>query len=97
MLDNYRLTSQAKLPRLHRRGRRHHVAEDFTSSHNRWDVIFDVGGNRPFSRCWHVMEPNGILVAIGWPVGRSKLFVGYVLFVAGKIFAGRQSSLVGVR
>jgi NADPH:quinone reductase-like Zn-dependent oxidoreductase len=27
-----------------------HDAEDFTSSRDRWDVIFDIGGNRPFSR-----------------------------------------------
>src|SRR5688572_31391289 len=42
-----------------------HGAEDFTSRRDRWDVIFDIGGNRPFSRCRRVMEPDGILVAIG--------------------------------
>src|SRR5918997_4795416 len=47
-----------------------HDAEDFTSRRDRWDVIFDIGGNRPFSRCRHVMEPGGILVAIGGPAGR---------------------------
>jgi NADPH:quinone reductase-like Zn-dependent oxidoreductase len=47
-----------------------HDAEDFTSRPDRWDVIFDIGGNRPFSRCRCVMEPDGILVAIGGPAGR---------------------------
>jgi NADPH:quinone reductase-like Zn-dependent oxidoreductase len=47
-----------------------HDAEDFTSRPDRWDVIFDIGGNRPFSRCRRVMEPDGILVAIGGPAGR---------------------------
>jgi NADPH:quinone reductase-like Zn-dependent oxidoreductase len=47
-----------------------HDIEDFTTRSDRWDVIFDIGGNRPFSRCRRVMEPNGILVAIGGPAGR---------------------------
>jgi NADPH:quinone reductase-like Zn-dependent oxidoreductase len=47
-----------------------HDAEDFTSRHDRWDVIFDIGGNRPFGRCRRVLEPGGILVAVGGPAGR---------------------------
>src|SRR5918993_2129383 len=47
-----------------------HDVEDFTSRRDRWNVIFDIGGNRPFSRCRHVMEPDGILVAIGGAAGR---------------------------
>jgi NADPH:quinone reductase-like Zn-dependent oxidoreductase len=47
-----------------------HGAEDFTNRRDRWDVIFDIGGNRPFSRCRRVLEPDGILVAIGGPAGR---------------------------
>ncbi|HEU4680471.1 MAG TPA: zinc-binding dehydrogenase, partial [Gemmatimonadales bacterium] len=47
-----------------------HDADDFTSRGDRWDVIFDIGGNRPFSRCRRVMKPDGILVAIGGPAGR---------------------------
>jgi NADPH:quinone reductase-like Zn-dependent oxidoreductase len=47
-----------------------HGAEDFTGRHDRWDVIFDIGGNRPFSRCRRVLEPTGILVAVGGPAGR---------------------------
>ncbi|HEX6667920.1 MAG TPA: zinc-binding dehydrogenase, partial [Gemmatimonadales bacterium] len=40
------------------------------SRRDRWHVIFDIGGNRPFSRCRRVMEPDGVLVAIGGPAGR---------------------------
>ena len=47
-----------------------HDVEDFTSRPDRWDVIFDIGGNRPFSRCRRVLKPDGILVAIGGPAGR---------------------------
>jgi NADPH:quinone reductase-like Zn-dependent oxidoreductase len=47
-----------------------HDAEDFTSRGDRWDVIFDIGGTRPFSRCRRVMKPDGILVAVGGPEGR---------------------------
>ena len=47
-----------------------HDAEDFTRRGDRWDVIFDIGGNRPFSRCRRVLKPDGILVAIGGPTGR---------------------------
>ncbi len=47
-----------------------HDAEDFTSRRDRWDVIFDIGGNRPFSRCRRVMQPDGILLAVGGPAGR---------------------------
>jgi NADPH:quinone reductase-like Zn-dependent oxidoreductase len=47
-----------------------HGAEDFTSRLDRWDVIFDIGGTRPFSRCRRVLTPDGILLAIGAPAGR---------------------------
>jgi NADPH:quinone reductase-like Zn-dependent oxidoreductase len=47
-----------------------HDAEDFTSRRDRWDVIFDIGGTRPFSRCRRVLKPDGILIAIGGPAGR---------------------------
>ena len=47
-----------------------HHAEDFTIRRDRWDVIFDIGGTRPFSRCRRVLEPDGILLAVGGPAGR---------------------------
>lgn len=47
-----------------------HGAEDFTRRGERWDVLFDVGGNHPFRRCRRVLAPDGILLAIGGPAGR---------------------------
>lgn len=47
-----------------------HDAEDFTSHRDRWDVIFDIGGTQSFRRCRRVMEPDGVLIAIGGPAGR---------------------------
>jgi NADPH:quinone reductase-like Zn-dependent oxidoreductase len=47
-----------------------HGSEDFTNRRDRWDVIFDIGGTRPFSRCRRVLNSDGLLVAIGGPAGR---------------------------
>ena len=47
-----------------------HDADDFTRRPERWDVIFDIGGNRPFSDCRRVLSPDGILLAVGGPAGR---------------------------
>ncbi|HEX6203614.1 MAG TPA: NAD(P)-dependent alcohol dehydrogenase, partial [Thermoanaerobaculia bacterium] len=47
-----------------------HGAEDFTRRAERWDVLFDVGGNHPFHCCRRVLTRDGILVAIGGPPGR---------------------------
>jgi len=44
--------------------------DDFTRRSERWDVLFDIGGNRPFADCRRVMEPKGVLVAVGAPAGR---------------------------
>jgi NADPH:quinone reductase-like Zn-dependent oxidoreductase len=44
--------------------------EDFTRRSERYDVLFDVGGNRPFRHCRRVMTRTGILVAVGGPAGR---------------------------
>ncbi len=47
-----------------------HGAEDFARVGDRWDVIFDIGGNRPFSLCRNVLTPEGVLIAVGGPAGR---------------------------
>lgn len=47
-----------------------HDIEDFTTRRDRWNVIFDIGGNRPFSRCRRLLERDGMLLAIGGPAGR---------------------------
>jgi NADPH:quinone reductase-like Zn-dependent oxidoreductase len=41
--------------------------EDFTRSGERYDVLFDVAGSRSWFSCARVLEPRGILVAVGAP------------------------------
>jgi NADPH:quinone reductase-like Zn-dependent oxidoreductase len=47
-----------------------HRREDFTRRHERYDILFDIGGNRPLRHCRRVLARNGILVAVGAPAGR---------------------------
>jgi NADPH:quinone reductase-like Zn-dependent oxidoreductase len=47
-----------------------HGKEEFTRRRERYDVLFDIGGNRPLAECRRVLAPRGILVAIGAPAGR---------------------------
>jgi NADPH:quinone reductase-like Zn-dependent oxidoreductase len=42
-----------------------YTREDFTRSAIRYDFIFDVPGNHPFSACKRVLEPDGRYVLIG--------------------------------
>jgi NADPH:quinone reductase-like Zn-dependent oxidoreductase len=44
--------------------------EDFASRGKRYDVLFDIGGNRSFADCRRVLTPKGTLVAVGAPPGR---------------------------
>jgi len=47
-----------------------HRIEDFTHGSERYDVLFDIGGNRSFAHCRRVMAPKAVLVAVGAPAGR---------------------------
>jgi NADPH:quinone reductase-like Zn-dependent oxidoreductase len=42
-----------------------YTKEDFTKRSERYDVLFDVGGNRSLSDCRRVLAPNGLLVLAG--------------------------------
>jgi NADPH:quinone reductase-like Zn-dependent oxidoreductase len=42
-----------------------YAREDFTRSGERYDLIFDIPGNRPFSECRRVLAPGGRYVLIG--------------------------------
>jgi NADPH:quinone reductase-like Zn-dependent oxidoreductase len=42
-----------------------YTKEDFTQSGERYDLIFDIPGNHPFSACRGVLAPNGKYVLIG--------------------------------
>lgn len=42
-----------------------YTREDFTRDGHRYDLLFDVAGNRPFSECKRVLNPDGTLVLAG--------------------------------
>jgi NADPH:quinone reductase-like Zn-dependent oxidoreductase len=42
-----------------------YTKEDFTQSGERYDLIFDIPGNHPFSACRRVLTPHGKYVLIG--------------------------------
>ncbi|HYC61324.1 MAG TPA: NAD(P)-dependent alcohol dehydrogenase [Thermoanaerobaculia bacterium] len=47
-----------------------HEVEDFTRRGERYDVIFDIGGNQPLNDCRRVLSGTGALVTVGAPAGR---------------------------
>lgn len=47
-----------------------HRTADFTRGSERYDVIFDIGGNRPFTHLRRVVRPGGAILAVGGPQGR---------------------------
>jgi NADPH:quinone reductase-like Zn-dependent oxidoreductase len=44
-----------------------YTQEDFTTSGQRYDLLFDAIGNHPLSACRRVLNPTGILVMVGAP------------------------------
>jgi NADPH:quinone reductase-like Zn-dependent oxidoreductase len=42
-----------------------HTQQDFTQAGDRYDLIVDIPGNRPFSACRRVLAPDGTYVLIG--------------------------------
>ncbi len=48
-----------------------YTQEDFTRRDERFDVIFDVAGNRSWSECKRVLAPGGTLVLAGAPKGNA--------------------------
>jgi NADPH:quinone reductase-like Zn-dependent oxidoreductase len=42
-----------------------YTKEDFTQSGDRYDLVFDIPGNHPFSACRRVLAPDGKYVLIG--------------------------------
>src|SRR5712692_9575563 len=47
-----------------------YTQQDFTSSGQLYDLIFDCVGNHLFSACKRVLNPKGTYIAVGGPSGR---------------------------
>jgi NADPH:quinone reductase-like Zn-dependent oxidoreductase len=47
-----------------------HRTGDFTRGSERYDVIFDIGGTRPFAHLRRVLDRKGTIVTVGAPAGR---------------------------
>jgi NADPH:quinone reductase-like Zn-dependent oxidoreductase len=65
-----------------------YTQEDFTKTVERYDVLFDIGGNRPLGKCRRIMTPSGTLVFVGAPRFR---FVAPMLRIARGILRSRFS------
>jgi len=46
-----------------------YTKEDFTGRGQRYDILFDIGANRPLADCGRVLAPDGTLVLAGAPRG----------------------------
>jgi NADPH:quinone reductase-like Zn-dependent oxidoreductase len=55
-----------------------YTREDFTRSGHRYDLMLDIAGNRSWSACRRVLDPNGTLVLIGGPQNRVLGPLGHV-------------------
>src|SRR5215212_158753 len=55
-----------------------YAREDFTRAGERYDVILDIAGSKPWSRCRRVMNPHATLVIIGGPKGRLMGPLGHI-------------------
>jgi len=47
-----------------------YTREDFTKRGQRYDLLFDCVGNHSLSACRRVLDPKGIYIPVGGPVGR---------------------------
>ncbi|HEU5066263.1 MAG TPA: NAD(P)-dependent alcohol dehydrogenase [Gaiellaceae bacterium] len=70
-----------------------YAREDFTRGAERYDVLFDIGGNRPLRRCRRVLTPTGTLVFVGTPSFR---FVAPLLRVVRGTLRSRFSDRTAV-
>jgi NADPH:quinone reductase-like Zn-dependent oxidoreductase len=67
-----------------------YTREDFTRSHERYDVLFDVAGSRSWRECKRVLTPDATLVVVGAPKGTRLL--GPLSHIAGMKLASVRSS-----
>jgi NADPH:quinone reductase-like Zn-dependent oxidoreductase len=64
--------------------------EDFTRSDHRYDLMIDIAGNRSWSECKRVLNPQAILVVVGGP--KTNRLIGPLGHLAGVRLAASRSS-----
>ena len=63
-----------------------YTSEDFTRNGQRYDVVFDLVGNRSLTDCRRALTPEGTLVLSGGGVSEGGSFVGpMALFIKGQL------------
>jgi NADPH:quinone reductase-like Zn-dependent oxidoreductase len=67
-----------------------YTREDFTVSGERYDVFFDLVGNRPLTACRRVVKPDGIYIGAGGP--GSRWLVGLIARPAAMLLSSRLVS-----
>jgi NADPH:quinone reductase-like Zn-dependent oxidoreductase len=65
-----------------------YTSEDFTRNGQRYDVVFDLVGNRSLTDCRRALTPEGTLVLSGGGVSEGGSFVGpMALFIKGQLLS----------
>jgi NADPH:quinone reductase-like Zn-dependent oxidoreductase len=72
-----------------------YTQEDFTRSDQRYDLMFDIAGNRPWSHCRRVLMPKATVVLVGGPANRVLGPLGHVARVLMRtMFSRRRASFL---
>jgi NADPH:quinone reductase-like Zn-dependent oxidoreductase len=69
-----------------------YTREDFTQRPERYDLVFDNGGNRRWSELERVLAPHGTQLMVGAPMGKSALgLIGHMARMRlGSVGGGRK-------
>jgi NADPH:quinone reductase-like Zn-dependent oxidoreductase len=67
-----------------------YTTEDFTRSDERYDLMLDIAGTTPWSRCKRVLKPDATVVVVGGP--RANRLLGPVGHLAGMRLGALRAS-----
>jgi len=74
-----------------------YTLEDFTRGGRRYDLLLDIAGSRPGSRCRRALTPKGTYIAVGGPPGRWLQPAGHVFSsLAVSPFVSQRLAMVDV-